>query len=380
MRERLAEFGHKVEFGTELIGFEQDSRGVTLNLRFAGGERTVRTRYLVAADGGRSDIRHALAVEFPGKTLGQRAVVADLHIDGLSRDFWHRWNDKTAATTSLCPLQGTDMFQLQAAIPAEGSDDLSLAGLAAFIADRTRLSNLKVNEVIWASAYSMNARLAEHYRVGRVFLAGDAAHIHPPTGGQGLNTSIQDAYNLGWKIAAVLRGASDELLDSYQAERRPIAEGMLGLATNLLAAAKEGDLRRGRDVQQLDLGYGPSSIAIEKPIRTTGLRAGDRAPDAPCRIAGGPSTRLFDLFKGPHWTLLGYGIESATSPSARLGLRIHRIGGHGDILDDGGHIRSGYGIRPGEWILIRPDNYIGAWISEVHLPELEKFLTRVGCP
>ena len=95
-----------------------------------------------------------------------------------------------------------------------------------------------MQEVTWSSAYSMSARLSEAYRVGRVFLGGDAAHVHPATGGQGLNTSIQDAYNLGWKLAAVLSGAPDQLLDTYQLERRPIAADMLRLAVGLLDAAR----------------------------------------------------------------------------------------------------------------------------------------------
>jgi 2-polyprenyl-6-methoxyphenol hydroxylase-like FAD-dependent oxidoreductase len=98
---------------------------------------------------------------------------------------------------------------------------------------------------------STNARLADRYRFGRGFLVGDAAHIHPPTGGQGLNTSVQDAYNLGWKLAAVAGGASDELLDTYEEERRPVAAAMLGLATKLLDALKRGEMRRGRDRHQL---------------------------------------------------------------------------------------------------------------------------------
>src|SRR6201995_5397008 len=102
---------------------------------------------------------------------------------------------------------GTYQFQLHARIPREGEVDLSAKGLEALIATRTRRNDMKVHSVSWASAYSMNARLADRYQVGRVFLAGDAAHTHPPTGGQGLNTSVQDSYNLGWKLAGALAGA-----------------------------------------------------------------------------------------------------------------------------------------------------------------------------
>jgi 2-polyprenyl-6-methoxyphenol hydroxylase-like FAD-dependent oxidoreductase len=379
MRSRLAEFGASVEFDAELTGFDQDADGVTVQLRRGGRDETLRTRYLVGADGGRSFLRQALAVEFPGKTLPFRGLVADLLIDGLSPEFWHRWNDKTPLHISLCPLRGTDMFQLQGAIPLEGDADLSAEGLSRLIAERTQRSDLTLREVKWASAYNMNARLADRYRVDRVFLAGDAAHIHPPTGGQGLNTSIQDTYNLGWKLAAVLSGADPQLLDSYEAERRPIAAEMLGLATNLLAAAKQGDLRRGRDVQQLDLGYEGTPVALENPPITDGLRVGDRAPDAPCRTAGGPATRLFDLFKGPHWTLLGYDTDPARAVTARKGLRIHTTGHRGDIVDDAGLIRTTYGLKPGEWVLVRPDKYIGARVADQHMPELEAFLNRMGC-
>src|SRR5690606_14690511 len=149
------------------------------------------------------------------------------------------------------------------------------------IVERTGRTDVKLRSVAWASAYAMNARLAERYRVGRVFLTGDAAHIHPPTGGQGLNTSVQDAYNLGWKLAAVLAGAPDTLLDTYEEERRPVAADVLGLSTRLLKDQQEqGGMRRGRDTHQLDIGYPNSSLSHQETARTPGPRAGDRMPDA----------------------------------------------------------------------------------------------------
>src|SRR5690349_6815655 len=222
----------------------------------------------------------------------------------------------------------------------------------------------------------MSARLADRYRVGRVFLIGDAAHTHPPTGGQGLNTSVQDAYNLGWKLSAVIGGARDTLLDSYQEERRPIAADMLGLATKLLDAARRGELRRGRDVQQLDLGYPGSSLAMEKPARS-GLFAGDRAPDAPLRGAAGQPVRLFGLFKGPHWTLLGYDVARDAVPP-RAGLHIHTIGPGGDIVDGRGFLRDFYFLESGDWVLVRPDGYVGAIVSSSETGALKTYLRDVG--
>ena len=160
--------------------------------------------------------------------------------------------------------------------------------------------------------------MADKYQVGRVFIGGDAAHIHPPTGGQGLNTSVQDAYNLGWKLAAVISGAPEKLLATYEEERRPIAAEMLGLSTKLLQAAKDrAGRRRGRETQQLDLGYPQSSLSLNQPARSPErLIAGDRAPDAPVRGAAGQPTRLFKLFQGPHWTLLGYQVDRAGDRAA----------------------------------------------------------------
>jgi 2-polyprenyl-6-methoxyphenol hydroxylase-like FAD-dependent oxidoreductase len=360
MRERLVELGHRPEFGCELVGLEQDADGVTARLATEAGEDVIRTRYLVGADGGRSFVRHALDVGFPGETLGVRAVVADVVLTGLKRDAWHRFQEgSTDRQMLLCPLAGADLFQLQAPIPIEGDVDLTAAGLSAMVAERTGRHDIRIQSVLWASAYGMNARLADRYRIGRAFLIGDAAHIHPPTGGQGLNTSIQDAYNLGWKLAAVVDGAPDALLDSYEEERRPIAAGMLGLTTGLLDAAKRGEIRRGREVQQLDLDYVESSLAFEKPERHAALFAGDRAPDAPIRGAAGQATRLFELFKGTHWTLLGYDVER-DSVTPRPRLHIHTVGSHGDLIDADGCLRDAYGLASGHWVLVRPDGYIGA--------------------
>jgi len=378
MRERLLELGRRVEFGCELVGLEQDQDGVTARLAGPDGEEIVRVRYLVGADGGRSFVRHALDIDFPGKTLGVRAVVADVVLTGLERTAWHRFHEGAMdRQMSLCPLAGTELFQLQAPVPLEGDVDLSAEGLSAMVAERTRRDNIHIVSVLWASAYNMNARLADRYRVGRVFLIGDAAHIHPPTGGQGLNTSVQDAYNLGWKLAAVVSGASETLLNSYEEERRPIATAMLGLATKLLDAAKRGAMRRGREVQQLDLGYPESALALEKPVRSGGLLAGDRAPDAPLRGAAGQATRLFELFKGPHWTLVGYQVEREAVPP-RAALRTHAIGPRGNLIDENGHFLEAYAVAPGDWVLVRPDGYIGAIVGSQHIDALTHFLGEHG--
>ncbi|MCK1718756.1 FAD-dependent oxidoreductase [Bradyrhizobium sp. 141] len=380
MRERLLGLGGRVEFGCELVGLEQDEDGVTARLSGGAGEETLRVHYLIGADGGRSFVRHELGIGFQGKTLGVRAVVADVILSGLDRTAWHRFNDGAMdRQISLCPLAGTELFQLQAPVPLEGEVDLSAEGLSMMVAERTARNDIRIQSVHWASAYQMNARLADRYRDGRAFLIGDAAHIHPPTGGQGLNTSVQDAYNLGWKLAAAIGGASATLLDSYERERRPVAATMLGLSTDLLEAAKRGDMRRGREVQQLDIGYRGSPLALELSGHIAGPFAGARAPDAPLRGAAGQPIRLFGLLRGTHWTLLGYQVNRG-AVSARTGLHIHCIGPNAELVDESEHFRAAYTVSPGDWVLVRPDGYIAAFVNSQQIDRLTHFLAEQGLP
>jgi 2-polyprenyl-6-methoxyphenol hydroxylase-like FAD-dependent oxidoreductase len=364
MRERLLELGHQAEFGITLTGLSQGDEGVVAQLSGQDGSFSLRARYLVGTDGGRSTVRQLLGIAFPGKTLGVRALVADVILRGISRDAWHRFNEgDMSRQIAFCPLASTPLFQIQAPIPLEGEVDLSAAGLNAMAKERTGLPDVEVSSVSWASAYNMNARLADRYRDGRVLLAGDAAHIHPPTGGQGLNTSVQDAYNLGWKLAAVLSGAPAAMLDTYEIERRPIAAEVLGLSTALLDAAKRGDMRRGREVHQLDLGYDDSPLSIAGPLRQ-GPMAGNRAPDALVLGAAGQPVRLFTLFVGQHWTLLTRDVNPIVIEQlARPGLHIHRFGISGDLMDADGHFIKAYGLEQGEAALVRPDGYLAAVFS-----------------
>jgi len=186
-----------------------------------------------------------------------------------------------------------------------------------------------------------NIRLADAFRAGRVFLAGDAAHVHPPTGGQGLNTGVQDAYNLGWKLAAVLAGAPAALLDTYEAERRPVAEEVLGLSTRLMDKHREGAedaYRRGADTKQLGVGYRSGPLAVDRRREPGALRAGDRAPDVAVRGPAG-ETRLFEVLARPEWTLVGdAAVEGASS-----------------FVDGDGAVKASYGA---EFVLIRPDGYV----------------------
>ncbi|WP_405828933.1 FAD-dependent oxidoreductase [Streptomyces sp. NBC_00105] len=340
---RLAELGGEIAFGRELAGIEQDPEGVTAT--FVSGPR-VRARYAVAADGGRSTVRRALGIGMTGEAIDPNPMlVADVRIDGLDRDHMHVF-PQAGGYLVIWPLAATEEFQLVAQFPEGTEPDLSLDGIRKVVGARTHLAPGDVKEVRWASDFRPRAAMADRFRDRRIFLAGDSAHVHSPAGGQGLNTSVQDAYNLGWKLAAVLRdGARASLLDSYEEERLPVAAEMLGLSTRI----HRGEARRGGATGQLGIGYRDSALAVETRdgLAEGALRAGDRAPDG---VRGG--LRLFDEFRGTHWTLLtvgaGSGLTDLPDLSGLPGLaavrtvRIPAYEAYGDGL-----------------FLIRPDGYVG---------------------
>lgn len=375
MRERLAELGHEVEFGSELVGSEEDADGVAARVKRAGREERIRARFLVGADGGRSFVREQLGIDFPGRTLAVRAIVADVVLSGLERDAWHQFNGADMARlVMVCPLAGTDLFQIQALIAPDSDPDLSAKGLERMIFERTGRADIEITSVTWASAYGMNARLADRYRVGRTFIVGDAAHVHPPTGGQGLNTSVQDAYNLGWKLAAVLAGAPDSLLDTYEEERRPVAADVLGLSTKLLESkGGPAGVRRGRDTHQLDINYVASSLSYDEGPRSTGPVAGRRMPDAKLTGAAGQPRRLFDLLAGPHWTQLVSSPHYPPAAPARQGLRVVTVGEGAELRDTWNQL----GLTEGRSLLIRPDGYVGATFSCARGKAIDDYLARV---
>ncbi len=364
LRLRLAELGGAVEFGTALAGFEQLDEGVSAALATGGEAETVTAHWLVGCDGGHSVVREQAGIAFEGETREEvRMIVADVEADGLDRDAWHMWRHEEGLF-ALCPLPSTDVFQYQALIAPGQKPELSLANIQAVLERRTGRTDIRLHEPEWSSLWRANIRLVERYRAGRVFLAGDAAHIHAPAGGQGMNTGIQDAHNLGWKLAAVAKGASPALLDSYEAERRPVAAHVLALSNERLKQTlqQNSPTRRDASTIQLDVGYRGSALACDDRDETAPLRAGDRAPDATRLATVNGERRLFDLTRGGGFTLLCFGTAPAVeAPSSGLGT-FHVVGrstGPGDIADTEGHLADAYGASERTLVLIRPDGYIG---------------------
>ena len=385
LRLRLAELGGAVEFGTALVGFEQSDEGVSATVVSDGVPGTVSADWLVGCDGGHSVVRTRAGVAFVGETREEvRMIVADVEVDGLDRDAWHMWRHDDGLV-NLCPMPSTDVFQFQAGIAPGGKPELDLATMQAILERRTGRSDIRLRAVQWSSLWRANIRLADRYREGRVFLAGDAAHIHSPAGGQGMNTGIQDAYNLGWKLAAVAAGAaSPALLDSYEAERRPIAAGVLALSNARLEQTlreKAVPTRRDSSTTQLGVGYRGSALARDDRDDTALLRAGDRAPDATGLVTAQGERRLFDLTRGTRFTLLSFGTAPAAG-TAPDGVRILRVGaqptGPDDIVDPEGRLADSYGATDRTLVLIRPDGYIALISDAGDMPAVWRHLAAIG--
>ena len=376
LTERLGELGGAVERGVELLALAQDAAGVTATLRRAdGSEQTCRARYLVGCDGGRSTVRHALDIPFDGHTEPRTFLLCDAPIAGgldpASIYLW--WHD--GGTAALFPVEG-DIWRLIGVRAGDGEAPPTAEEMQALLA-RHGPPGLALGAPTWLATFRINDRLARSFRAGRCFLAGDAAHIHSPAGGQGMNTGLQDGVNLGWKLAYALEGApgAATLLDSYGPERRAIAHEVVTMATRMLhfGMGNAPLLRAVKDVALPLLSRVPAfrrrvqgqlseteNVYREGPLVALGGAAGraghaevgTRAPDAELARGG----FLLPLLCGAQHTLLLFG-GAAASPEllARAGDRLRVV----DLPDDAGAARR-YHAEGGFWVLVRPDQVIAA--------------------
>jgi 2-polyprenyl-6-methoxyphenol hydroxylase-like FAD-dependent oxidoreductase len=297
LRERLTQAGGAVESGVGLVTFAQADECVTATL--TTGE-VVDAEYIIGCDGGRSTVRSTLGLGLKGSTLDEKtSIVADIGVEGLDRRYWHVWRVKGGERLHLCPLPKSGLFQLQA------PENIATDGLEDGV---RRITGHRVTHVAWRSTYRHNARAVDRYRDNRAILVGDAAHIHPPSGGQGLNTSVQDAWNLGWKLAWTLRGGPQSALVSYGEEREPVAAHLLALTSRLY---RSGTADRGDLTNQLDQNYRFSRLTLlfqgrglELPEDhpASAMQPGDHVPDA--LLPGGG--RLYDCLRQPVASQLNY--------------------------------------------------------------------------
>lgn len=373
LRGLLVELGGRVRFGTRLDAFTADDEGVTATVTTATEQETIRARWLVGCDGGHSVVRKESGIAFVGETRDDvRMLVADVAVEGIDRDSWQMWRSGDD-TMSLCPLPSTDLFQFQAGLAPGVEPDLGVDNLQAVLDRVSGRSDIRLVEAPWTSVWRANIRLAERYRSGRVLLAGDAAHIHSPAGGQGMNTGVQDATNLGWKLAAVVGGADESLLDTYELERRPVAEHVLALSNERLASMlRDRVMPTTRDAStiQLDIGYRESSLARDDRGDEAPLRAGDRAPDATgLTTPDGGVHRLFDLIAGGGWTLLDFGVDPAPTV---VGVRTI------EAVDTDSSLALAYAPTDRTLVLIRPDGYIGVVSDAGDVEAITGYLDDAG--
>ena len=334
MTEHLTSFGVRIERGVELMRFRQGSAGLDAGVQYwNGAEESIHPSYLIGADGAHSTVRHGLGIEFAGKTFEQTFLLADLQADTeWPDDEFHIFASGEGIAT-LFPMGGgrtrliADKRAASGAAPDHAADSLDESAAPTLdecraIIERRIHHRVTVTNLQWSSYFHLNNRMADRLRSGRVFLAGDAAHVHSPAGAQGMNTGIQEAFNLGWKIARMLAGvAPDRLLDTYHDERHPIERDVLRQSSFMtqMAAAEHGPMKLIRDlvmpalsaigplrdaarrtVSELSIQYRRSPLTLDRSL-DGGPRAGERAPDAWVHVIDGPLGRapgvgcLFDL-------------------------------------------------------------------------------------
>lgn len=220
----LEALGVKVEWNTTLSALTQDGAGVTATLQQAEQTQTLRVAYLTGCGGARSTVRQTLGINFHGGTYPQMFYVADVTATGKLHEGSLNMNLDDARLVTFFPIPGQNRFRIVGLLSPDAGEQPTFEAVRP---DAESHGMSQISEVHWFATYRVHHRVAEHFRAGRAFLLGDAAHVHSPAGGQGMNTGLGDAVNLAWKLAQVLRGAPAALLDTYQTERAPFAYSLV---------------------------------------------------------------------------------------------------------------------------------------------------------
>ncbi|QHC20341.1 FAD-dependent oxidoreductase [Streptomyces sp. GS7] len=368
LERRARQAGVTFQYGSEVLGLDQDASGVTVRFRTAEGIGSSRACYAVGTDGGRSTVREAIGLPFPGKAVIRSVVLADVRL-AQEPDSAFSIN-ATRDAFGLIGSFGDGWYRAIGWNRRAQQDDDAPVDLAE-VREVTRLAfgtDFGMHEARWVSRFRSDERQAPAYRVGRVFLAGDAAHIHSPAGGQGMNVGLQDAANLSWKLTAVLKGHSpDSLLDSYQAERHPVGTQVLrssgaiirlalvqsaagraarGLAAQLINRLPPLSRRAIGNVSGIDVAY--------RAERGAHALAGRRAPDV--QLAGG--SRLYELLRQGAFVLITPADEA---------LAVAADAGTGPVPPGDRVVTASWRSDRRTALLVRPDGYI-AWATDATAP------------
>jgi 4,5-epoxidase len=416
--EALAARGVAVEWGCELVGLAQDEREAAATLRRADGRlEEARAPWLVGCDGAHSAVRKLAGLTFEGKSYPLSFVIADVKSRWpADHDSVHVWFHADGSAAAM-PLPGAHRWRLFVETtqqkPAAGAE-IAFADVCRLMAERTGARGVDFGECLWRSEFRINCRMVDRFRAGRVFVAGDAAHIHSPTGGQGITTGLQDAANLAWKLGRVLGGAPEALLETYGAERLVHARAVLAETdrNTRIFIAPTRSLRLLRDwlvlpllrrpglqrrlvrrLSQLDMNYRASPLTRHESggwRRGPSVRAGDRAPDVAFRLGAAERT-LFSLLRpGRLVALLGSAAPGAASTAEAL----RRIGVDAYLVADGatapdpehtlidahGDFARLYRMHGDFICIIRPDGYVGLFQRPIRVDAMRRWLVQLFTP
>lgn len=383
LEQKIERLGARTEMGVEFTSFTQDASGVTTTLRHADGRsETARFAWLVACDGSHSTVRHSLDLSFEGDTMGTDWALGDFLLTGFPfpltdlATYWHQ--DGPLVFFPMAPGR----YRLIASLGPSSGEVPAPPTHAEYqsLVDRRGPGGIVLGDAIWTSTFRINERQIKDYRVGRVSLAGDAAHVHSPAGGQGMNTGMQDAINLAWKLAIVCRGLSGApaFLDSYSPERRPVGAEVIAESGRLtkVATLRNPIAQELRNViAHFMLGLAPIRRLAEGSMTETSIRYGDSPLNGP---ASGSAAKIGDRLM-PVAGELPYGVGDtprftlrAAAPPARSIPALSS-----EIVDP--VIRSnsaGAGIQ-----LVRPDGYLAMSANDDDWASVAAFLQRfTACP
>ena len=387
--EHLQSLGVTVERGAELIALSQDDDGVHLTLQKGGSTERVSTSWVIGADGAHSTVRKLVGTKLAGAFVGERFLLGDVDAEhSLDRDSMHTFFAPDGPVVVLAMRDGRMRF-LAEVHDAPGTplnmnptqDELQA------ILDR-RIGGIRVLRSHWLTNFEIRHARVPAYRWGRVFLAGDAAHIHSPAGGQGMNTGMQDAFNLTWKLAAVINAdAGDTLLDSYEAERGPVADSVITYTNRLTKAGTlSGVPRRIRDVvvrilsrvpatrqvmaetvEEVNVNYQDSPIAVGRPPRHAKVVAGQHVPHATDEAVQKQLRAVCGAQTLGHVVLTVAARQVAPAAGGPghvqvlvTGDGVPVAGYDAVVADPKGVVAQRLGLKNGGRVVIRPDGYIGA--------------------
>lgn len=409
LTEHLHRLGGAVEWQAELIALTQDEQGVEALLRHADGrEKRVRTAFLVGCDGAHSSVRHLLGLQFAGEAFEQSFAVGNVRLEwDLPYDEIFAFVHRGSFIAYFPMVERQCRVVIAYELDKAPTGDVTLEEIQHMI-DTCGPVGARASDPADLTRFRVNQRRAEHYALGRIFLAGDAAHIHSPIGAQGMNTGIQDAFNLAWKLALVVNGqAAPQLLHSYEAEREQVGEALLrgtGRATRLVLthhpllvalrnrlaplyfSAAPGALHRlAEALSEISIAYPHSPIVRDVRDNKGALQAGDRAPNARVHASeGAQSQSLFEIFTSERSILLVLTGQQEAQAVERQWHEIKALLAEGYdrmletylvtekaagseqaarplLYDFAGELHRRYEVEHGGLLLVRPDGYIGFW-------------------